>query len=610
MLTTRRELLAGAGAVATIAALPATAQTNAGDTAARAYLDEVSEEILLDYPETAASLGVDKGARGMLRSRFGDRTAAAYAKRAARTRQRLAKLKSFNRAGLSHEAALDLDVTQSAHELAVEGFDTMKVGDVAIFHPDVSYRNTPYVVAQNTGAYVDLPDTLENHHDVANAADADAYLARIEAFAAAIEGETGRLAQDQATGMLLPGFLNDIAVKQLTGMRDEAPADWSIVRSLSEKAGKAGLSSSYAERAGRLVAEKVAPALSRQAAVLQSARSKASDVPGVWARPGGEAYYAWLVKAATTTNYSPDELHRIGLDQNAELTAQLDTLLKAQGISKGTVGERLTALGKRPDLLFSNDDAGRAKLLAYLNGRVADIRTRLPRAFATLVRGNLVIKRVPPAIQDGMPNGYAGPGAIDGSTPGVYFINLKDTAHWPRFSLPTLTYHEGIPGHIWQGEYSFKLPLIRSLLAFNAFSEGWALYAEQLGDELGAYADDPLGKIGYLQSINFRAMRLVVDTGVHAKRWEFDKALDTFALGTGQPREELRSELNRYCSWPGQACGYKMGHNEIVRLRGTAQKKLGDRFDLRTFDDAIVLGGNMPLTMLARVVDRYVATRA
>ncbi|WP_294391033.1 DUF885 family protein [uncultured Sphingomonas sp.] len=608
MLTTRRELLAGAGAVALLSALPLQARSDGGDAAANAYLDDIAEEILRDFPETAAGLGIDNGQRAALHGRFGDRSGGAYRQKAARTEARLARLKAFNRAGLSHGTALNLDVCQSAHELAVEGFRTMPVGEVATFHSDVSYRSTPYIVAQNTGAYVELPDTLENHHAVANSADADAYLSRVEAFAKAIDGETERLIVDQAKGALLPGFLNDIAVKQLTEMRTQAPAEWSIVDSLSEKAQKAGLPASYADRAAKLVSERVAPALGRQAAALQSVRAKASDVPGISARPDGEAYYAWLVKAGTTTTYSPEELHRLGVEQNAELNARIDTLLKAQGITKGTVGERLTALGRRPDLLFSNDDAGRAKLLAYLNGRVADIRTRLPRAFATMVKGNLVIKRVPPAIQDGMPNGYAGPGAIDGSTPGVYFINLKDTSHWPRYSLPTLTYHEGIPGHIWQGEYSYKLPLIRSLLAFNAYSEGWALYAEQLGDELGAYADDPLGKIGYLQSINFRAMRLVVDTGVHAKRWDFDRALNTFAEGTGQPREELRSELNRYCSWPGQACGYKMGHNEIVRLRGHAQQALGSRYDLRQFDDAIVLGGNMPLTMLARVVDRYIAT--
>jgi len=609
MLTTRRELLAGAGALGVAAAMPALADTAPADAQAQRLLDTIADELLNDYPETAAGLGIDKGPRAALRRRFGDRSHEADLKRAQRCAARLQQLKAFDRRGLSPATALDLDVCQSAHELADEGWRTMPVGDVAIFNSNNSYRSTPYVVAQNTGAYVELPDTLENHHDVASEADADAYLARLESYALALNGETGRLADDQAKGAILPGFLIDIATKQLAGMRDQPVKQWGIVESFAAKCAKAGLPASWADKAEKSCAQLIAPALGRQIDAFALGRPKASDVPGVWARPNGEAYYSWLVKAGTTTNYSPDELHKLGVEQNKALNAEIDTLLKKQGISQGSVGERLTALSKRPDLLFSNDDAGRAKLLAYLNGRIADIRTRMPRAFATLVKGNLVIKRVPPAIQDGMPDGYAGPGSIDGSTPGIYYINLKDTANWPRYSLPTLCYHEGIPGHVWQGEYSYKLPLIRSLLAFNAYSEGWALYAEQLGDELGAYADDPLGRIGYLQSINFRACRLVVDSGIHAKRWSFDQALDWFAQGTGQPREQLRAELNRYCSWPGQACGYKMGHNEINRQRTRARAALGPKFDLRTFDDAIVLGGNMPLTTLTRVVDRYIAGR-
>jgi len=608
MLTTRRDLLAGAGAIGFAATFPALAQAPApGDAAATMFLNTVSDELLTDFPETAAGLGIDKGPRAALHSRFGDRSHEADTKRAARCAARLKQLRAFDRTRLSPAVALDLDVTQSAHELADAGWKTMPVGDVAIFNCNNSYRSTPYVLSQNTGAYVELPDTLENHHDVADADDADAYLARIESYALALNGETGRLITDQAQGTILPGFLIDIATKQLTGMRDQPAEQWSIVEGFKAKCAKAGLPASYADKARGLCADLVAPALGRQVDAFAIARPKASDVPGVWQRPNGEAYYDWLVKAGTTTNYAPDELHKFGVEMNAKLNAEIDGLLKRQGISQGSVGARLTALSMRPDLLFSNDEAGRAKLLAYLNGRIADIRTRLPRAFATMVKGNLVIKRVPPAIEDGMPDGYAGPGAIDGSTPGVYFINLKDTSNWPRYSLPTLCYHEGIPGHIWQGEYSYKLPMIRTLLAFNAYSEGWALYAEQLGDELGAYADDPLGRIGYLQSMNFRACRLVVDTGIHAKRWGFDQALDWFSQGTGQPREQLRGELNRYCSWPGQACGYKMGHNEINMLRLKAQIALGARFDLRTFDDAIVLGGNMPLTMLSRVVDRYIA---
>ncbi len=608
MPTTRRELLAQAGALTIAAAVPMVSQAAApGDAKAAGLLDRIADELLADYPETSASLGIDKGARAALHSRFGDRSQAAYARRTTRCTARLAQLRAVDRTRLSPDVALNVDVCQSAHELADEGFRTMPVGEVATFHSDVSYRSTPYLVAQNSGAYVELPDTLENHHNVADAADADAYLGRLDSYAQAIAGETGRLAHDQAQGAVLPGFLIDITVRQLTGMRDQPVARWSIVESFAAKCASAGLPAHYAAQAAQLCRERVVPALGRQIEAFGPARAKAVDTPGVWARPNGEAYYSWLVKAGTTTTRSPDELHQLGVEQNAALNAEIDGLLKKQGITQGSVGERLTALSRRPDLLFSDDDAGRAKLLAYLNGRIADIRTRLPRAFATMVKGNLVIKRVPPAIQDGMPDGYAGPGSIDGITPGIYYINLKDTANWPRYSLPTLCYHEGIPGHIWQGEYSYKLPLIRSLLAFNAYSEGWALYAEQLGDELGAYADDPLGRIGYLQSMNFRACRLVVDTGIHAKRWSFDQALDWFSRGTGQPREQLRAELNRYCSWPGQCCGYKMGHNEINRLRDHTKTALGQRFDLRTFDDAIVLGGNMPLTMLARVVDRHIA---
>ncbi|HMI20488.1 MAG TPA: DUF885 family protein [Sphingomonas sp.] len=608
MLTNRRELLAGAGAIGVAAAMPALAQGTPGDTQAILLLDTITSQLLDDFPETAAGLGIDKGPRVGLRSRFGDRSHEADFKRAARCAQNLAKLRAIDRTGLSHSVALDLDVCQSAHELADEGWKTMPVGDNAIFNTNNSYRSTPYVVAQNTGAFVELPDTLENHHDVANEDDAEAYLSRLDSYALALNGETGRLIVDQAKGAILPGFLIDIAVKELTGMRDQPIDQWTILESFRVKCEHAGLPAKRVEQAKSVCQGLIAPALGRQIDAFALARPKASDVPGVWQRPDGDAYYSWLVKAGTTTEATPDELHKLGVEQNKALNAEIDTLLKAQGITKGSVGERLTALSRRPDLLFSDDDAGRAKLLAYLNGRIADVRTRLPRAFATMVKGNLVIKRVPPAIQDGMPDGYAGPGSIDGTTPGIYYINLKDTSNWPRYALPTLCYHEGIPGHVWQGEYSYKLPLIRSLLAFNAYSEGWALYSEQLGDELGCYADDPLGKIGYLQSINFRACRLVVDTGIHAKRWSFDQALDWFSQGTGQPREQLRAELNRYCSWPGQACGYKMGHNEINRLRTKAKASLGARFDLRTFDDAIVLGGNMPLTMLARVVDHYVAT--
>jgi uncharacterized protein (DUF885 family) len=567
-------------------------------------LAAMAEQLLAEYPENATALGLDKDIRAGLKSRLTDRSLHGRARLAGAAADRLKRLQAVDRSALQPAAAIDLGVVETAHRLAVEGF-RFPYGDVVTLNQQWSYRNAPYVVAQNTGAFVEIPDFLDSNHTIATAADAQAYLARVEGYAGALDGETERLAHDRGLGVVAPDFLLDKTLKQMKSARAQPIGEWTLVTSLARRT--SAIPGDWRARALALARDKVAPAMDRQIAELGRHRARADSRAGVWKLPDGEDYYAWALRAATTSSLTPDEVHRMGVEQLAELQGRMEPLLRAQGLTRGTVGERMTALGKDPKHLFPNTAAGRAQILDYLNGRVADIRTRLPRAFATLVRGNLVIKRVPPEIEAGAPGGYAAAGTIDGSVPGNYYINLRDTAMWPRFSLATLTYHEGIPGHIWQGEYTYKLPLIRSLLAFNAYSEGWALYSEQLADELGAYEGDPLGQLGYLQSLSFRACRLVVDSGLHAKRWTRAKAIDWFATTNGSTIEEVQGEVDRYCAWPGQACGYKVGHSEIVRLREKARGALGGRFDLRTFDDALVLGGNVPLTLLEGVVDRYIA---
>jgi uncharacterized protein (DUF885 family) len=245
--------------------------------------------------------------------------------------------------------------------------------------------------------------------------------------------------------------------------------------------------------------------------------------------------------------------------------------------------------------------------MAFLRERVRDMRQRLPRAFETLVPGHLEIKRMPPEVEPGAPGAYGGAGTIDGKVPGKFWINMLDMGIWTTYNLPTLVYHESIPGHVWQGEYTFKLPLARTLLSFNAYSEGWALYAEQLADELGVYENDPYGRLGYLQSIAFRACRLVVDTGLHVKRWTRQQAIEWFASTNGSSVAEVSGEVDRYCAWPGQACGYKVGHSEIVRLRAKAQQELGAKFDLRKFNDVVVKAGGVPMVTLARITDAFIA---
>jgi uncharacterized protein (DUF885 family) len=602
----RRDVLALGAATLALGSAGAVQAAAPGDAAAEALLSGVAEDLMREYPENASALGLDKGARAALKSTLTDRSLDGRGKLAAAAKARVAKMKAVDRKGLGPATALDLGVVQTAHELAAEGFD-FAYGDSIVLSSQWSYRNAPYVVAQNTGAFVEIPDFLDSQHGVANTADIDAYLTRLELYAAQLDGETARLKHDGALGVVAPDFLLDKTLKQQRSARAQPIADWGLVTSLAKKA--KDLPGDHARRAAAIVEGKVAPAMDRQIAELAAHRAKATSDAGAWKLPDGEAYYAWALRAGTTSRMTPDEVHQMGQEQLKTLFARMDTLLKAQGLTQGSVGARMKALGEDPKNLFPNTDEGRAQILAYLNGRVADMRTRLPRAFATLVPGNLLIKRVPIEIQDGAPGGYAGAGSIDGSVPGNYYINLRDTGIWPRYGLPTLTYHEGIPGHIWQGEYTYKLPLVRSLLAFNAYSEGWALYAEQLADELGAYDGDPLGQLGYLQSIAFRACRLVVDTGIHAKRWTREQAIQWFVTTNGSTREEVQGEVDRYCAWPGQACGYKVGHSEIVRLRTKAQTALGARFDLRAFDDAVVMGGNVPLTQLEGVIDAYVAGR-
>jgi uncharacterized protein (DUF885 family) len=598
----RRDVLA-LGAAAAAFGGPALAAAT-GDAGAEALLSSVAEDLMREYPENASALGLDKGARAALKSSLTDRSLEGRAKLTAAARARVVKMKAVDRKALGPSAALDLGVVQTAHDLAVEGFD-FPYGDAIGLSSQWSYRNAPYVVAQNTGAFVETPDFLDSQHGIANSADIESYLARLELYAAQLDGETARLKHDGALGVIAPDFLLDKTLKQQKGARVQPVAEWGLVTGLAKKT--KDMPGDHVRRAMVLVEGQIAPALDRQIAELTAHRAKATSEAGAWKLPDGEAYYAWALRAGTTSRLTPDEVHQMGQEQLKALFARMDILLQAQGLSQGSVGARMKALGEDPKNLFPDTDEGRAQILAYLNGRVADMRTRLPRAFATMVPGNLLIKRVPVEIQDGAPGGYAGAGSIDGTVPGNYYINLAHTGIWPRYGLPTLTYHEGIPGHIWQGEYTYKLPLVRSLLAFNAYSEGWALYAEQLADELGAYDGDPLGQLGYLQSIAFRACRLVVDTGIHAKRWTREQAIEWFVTTNGSTREEVQGEVDRYCAWPGQACGYKVGHSEIVRLRGKAQATLGQRFDLRTFDDAVVLGGNVPLTQLEGVIDTYIA---
>jgi uncharacterized protein (DUF885 family) len=402
--------------------------------------------------------------------------------------------------------------------------------------------------------------------------------------------------------LLAPAWSVDLALGQMRKLRNVPAEQNTMVNSLAKRARDKGVAGDWQSRAAAIVAKSIYPALDRQIAVMEKLKSTSRPGDGAWRLDNGEAIYAEALRQATTTNFSPAEVHQMGLSQVAEISAELDKILTSQGFTQGSVGERLNALNRTPAQLYEESEAGRGKLLAYLNTVVKDMYGRLPDAFATLPNQPLEIRPVPVEIQDGASNGYYNRAALDGSRPAIYFINLKDLGDWPKYSLPTLCYHEGVPGHHLQisiAQESKDIPTLRKLGFFSAYSEGWALYAEQLADELGVYANDPLGRAGFLQSFLFRAARLVVDTGIHTKRWSREQATDYMVQTTGFARPRSQREVERYCTQIGQACSYKVGHTAWTRARDEARKTLGARFDIKQFHE-VLSEGAMPLSILER----------
>ncbi len=576
-----------------------TAASTNTEADARALLDDIGNSLLRLVPETATSLGIDTGTRAELRSQLMDRSAEGQQRIASQLRQDLERANVLDASGLPHATRTSREVVRSAYATALEGF-AMPYGDV----PVGGWRITPYVVIQNVGAYLDVPRFLDAEHRIEQAADADAYLARLQSYSKQVEGELGRIRAARAKGLVPPAFLLDKALAQLSLSIKNAREGGTLVESIERRT--KNMPGTWAERARGIAVKEVAPALDRQLAELQAQRAIATGDAGMWARPHGEEYYRWALKASTTTSMSPDEIHEMGRRELQQLHARMDEILKSEGYTQGSVGARMQALAKDPRHQFPEGDRGRAEITAFIQNRLDWIRAQMPRAFNTVVNPNMEVKRLPPEEEPGAPGAYGGAGSIDGKIPGRFWINLRTTDLHSKYSLADLTFHEAIPGHIWQGEYTHEMPLIRQMLAFNAYSEGWALYAEQLADELGAFENDPVGRLGYLQSIAFRACRLVVDTGLHAKRWTREQGVQFFVDVNGSNPLEVASEVDRYCSWPGQACGYKVGHSEINRQRERARTALGSTFVDKAFNDTVVLGGNVPLDVLAKNVDEYI----
>jgi len=567
-----------------------------------ALFDEFVQEQLQRAPEFATGLGLDKDKLAGLKSRLSDASLAATAKEKIDNERRIKQLKTIDRGALSGLDAANYDTVLFTLQVEDEGNRDFEYGGGG--------SGAPYILSQLTGSYQSLPDFLDTQHSIETAADADAYLSRMEAFARVMDEELEQVRHDVKKGVTPPDFVIDKTLIQMQSFLDTPADKATLVLSIGRRAKEKGLSGDYQTKAAAIYTGKVLPALARQAAYLKELRPTAVHDAGVGRLPRGGDYYRVSLKNYTTSNMSPAEIHQKGLDLVTSLSAELDGMLKAQGLAEGTVGKRLGILASDKKYIYENTDAGKEKLIADLNAKVVVVQAKLPGYFATLPKAKVEIRRVPKNIEAGAPGGYYQPGALDGSRAGAYYINLRDTAEVPSWGLSTLTYHEAIPGHHLQLSLSAEtsgLPLIRKMQFFSGYGEGWALYAEELAIEMGMYADDALGLIGQKQAALFRAVRLVVDSGMHAMNWSREKAIAFYVDTLGEKESAAITEIERYCVWPGQACSYMLGKLTWLKARDQAREALGSKFDIKAFHDAGLLSGALPLAVLEQVIAEYVA---
>lgn len=475
--------------------------------------------------------------------------------------------------------------------------------------------HSAFVVNQINGPTIDMAGALQNSHPINNEQDAKNYLSRLEKFGAALQAVEQRFVSDAAAGWIAPKVLLEKSLAILDGYAAGDVKEHVLYKDFAKKlAGVTDLTPEmkqhYLDSAALLVQQQVQAGYLQLAATVRSELPKARTQSGIWAQPNGDKFYAYSVKQLGDTDLTPEQIHQKGLEEVARISEEMDSILRAQGYEDGSVGARMAALNAEPRFLYEDSDAGRQQVLDDLNTYIAEINRRMPELFATTPPYPVEVRRIPVEIQDSAAGGQYSSPAMDGSKPGIYWINLRDIKANAKFDLKTLTYHEANPGHHWQVALNLAqedLPLLRRVAPYNSYIEGWALYSELVAKEMGMYKDDPFGDLGRLKAELFRAVRLVVDTGLHAKKWTREQAIAYMAETTGTTESDVVSEIERYMAWPGQALGYKLGMLKIVELRAYAKEQLGDKFDIKAFHDLVLLGGAVPMSVLDTKVKNWVA---
>jgi uncharacterized protein (DUF885 family) len=606
---TRRETMAMLAGGAALAPFASAGARPAPPCPITAPLDSLTERLLVHLPEIATYNGVTAAVNGgPLSRRMDDYSPAGEAAWRAALREMEAKLGTM-RCESGHLGALRLDI---ARAVLANGTRSSAI-PYGRPNPFWFSGHMPYLVTQIAGPHIDTPNIMQAQQSVSNPAEVDAWIEKLDGFPRGFDGVIEKLKADEAAGCRPPRILLQNTLPVLDSFLAGDAAAHPLIASLRQRMATAVLDTNTREKAEKraitALERSARPAYARLREQIAAMAPRGRDDAGLWAQPQGEALYAANVRALGDTPKSPAEIHRIGLAEVARISAEMDALLRRRGATKGSIADRMAAMSADPRFQFADSDAGRTAALDYIRGVVRKIEARqaefLPKAL--IPRQHLEVRRVPPATEAGAPGAYYDGPSLDGSRPGIFWMNLRDMQAVEKFKIPTVTYHEGVPGHHTQGAIALSAPdapLIVRIASFNAYQEGWALYAERLAAELGCYKSDVPGNLGRLQDELFRAVRLVVDTGIHHHRWSREKAITYARQATGTAMSEITAEIERYMAWPGQALGYKLGQLRLLEMRSAMRKRMGKRFDRRRFHAAVLREGAMPLDLVMEEVRR------
>ncbi|MEL7453875.1 MAG: DUF885 family protein [Pseudomonadota bacterium] len=575
--------------------------------AALELMDRASDVELGQSPEIAAQLGLQANGGDAV---IADRSQAAFERARLIRIELLEAFDNLPNGSLNETLQTDLEITRDAYEQAVS------IGRFGHGHVSLD-RVLPYALDQRTGAYIDIPRELINQAVIETQGDADAYLLRLSALAGAVADEARRLESDAAAGIVLPDFIFPRIAALAMPFQTPELAEHPLLIAFRKKLARSSRLTELEQAklltmAENTVAQEIIPSYTQLLETLERTRPASSKDPGIWRLENGPDYYTEILAFYTGSNRSAAEYHDQGLQLVASITGDIDLALQELGLVEGTVGDRLFALGEDPQNIFESSEDGCAELISYLETELDAIRQTAGQILSNPPQAGIRIAPIVDQLRGAVAGGYYLPMPADGAAPAFFYIDLGEMADWPIFTLKTNLYHQVFPGHHFERSAiaaSGRLPLIRQFIRTPAYDAGWALYAEDLASELGAYQEDPLSRIGYLQSVLLYAAGMVADTGVHHKRWSRNKAIDYLVSTTGKPRSSMEAEIDQYAVWPGQAVAHMAGRQEILRLRRRAEDVLLSRFSLREFHDVLLGNGPRPFSIVERDLDAWIARK-